>query len=173
MNIFFLSTNTKLCAQYHADTHCSKMMIEYAQLMSTAHRETNSFYADQCYKVTHKNHPSAIWVRESADHYSWLFDMWRELAMEFYKRRGKHHASWTKLSSVLCHNPGLPAKGFTDPPQCMPDDCKRKDTTSQAYRDYYAYKSAVEGKRIDWKWDNTSTPWWFEQKVEEMLEAHA
>ena len=38
MNIFYLNYNPKTCAQMHNDSHCSKMIIEYAQLMSTAHR---------------------------------------------------------------------------------------------------------------------------------------
>ena len=38
MNIFYLHPNTKTCAQHHCDKHVVKMIIEYAQLMSTAHR---------------------------------------------------------------------------------------------------------------------------------------
>ena len=38
MNIFFLDTDTKQCAKYHCDKHVVKMIVEYAQLLSTAHR---------------------------------------------------------------------------------------------------------------------------------------
>ena len=38
MNIFYLDRDAKLAAQYHCDKHVVKMIIEYAQLMSTAHR---------------------------------------------------------------------------------------------------------------------------------------
>ena len=38
MNIFYLHPNTTTCAQHHCDKHVVKMIIEYAQLMSTAHR---------------------------------------------------------------------------------------------------------------------------------------
>ena len=38
MNIFYLDSNPKKCAEMHHDKHCSKMLVEYAQLMSTAHR---------------------------------------------------------------------------------------------------------------------------------------
>lgn len=165
MNIFYLDNAPDKCARYHADVHCSKMLIEYAQLLSTAHRETNSPLADQCYKVTHRNHPSAIWVRESTDHYSWLYDMWRSLANEFFLRRGKEHASFTKLRRVLSHNPALPTKGFTPPPQCMDDSC-RTDNTIEAYRDYYVFKKNVEGKRITWTWNESSTPDWFRKREE-------
>ena len=38
MNIFFLDYDAQRCAEYHCDKHVVKMIIEYAQLMSTAHR---------------------------------------------------------------------------------------------------------------------------------------
>ena len=38
MNIFYLHKDPKTCAEMHLDKHCVKMLIEYAQLMSTAHR---------------------------------------------------------------------------------------------------------------------------------------
>ena len=38
MNIFLLHENPVLCAEQHCDKHVVKMVIEYAQLMSTAHR---------------------------------------------------------------------------------------------------------------------------------------
>ena len=38
MNIFYLDHDPKICAEMHLDKHSSKMMVEYAQLMSTAHR---------------------------------------------------------------------------------------------------------------------------------------
>ena len=38
MNIFYLDPNPRICAEMHLDKHVVKMIIEYAQLMSTAHR---------------------------------------------------------------------------------------------------------------------------------------
>ena len=38
MNIFYLDKDPKVCAEMHLDKHVVKMIIEYAQLMSTAHR---------------------------------------------------------------------------------------------------------------------------------------
>ncbi len=38
MNIFYLDRDPRICAEMHLDKHCVKMIIEYAQLMSTAHR---------------------------------------------------------------------------------------------------------------------------------------
>ena len=38
MNIFYLHEDPKVCDEQHLDKHVVKMLIEYAQLMSTAHR---------------------------------------------------------------------------------------------------------------------------------------
>lgn len=38
MNVFALSTDTEECARFHCDKHAVKMICEYGQLLSTAHR---------------------------------------------------------------------------------------------------------------------------------------
>ena len=38
MNIFVLDTNALVAAEMHCDKHCVKMILEYGQLLSTAHR---------------------------------------------------------------------------------------------------------------------------------------
>ena len=38
MNIFYLSHNPVEAAAMHCDKRCVKMLTEYAQMMSTAHR---------------------------------------------------------------------------------------------------------------------------------------
>lgn len=161
MNIFYLSSHPHLAAMDHCDQHCSKMLIEYAQLMSTAHRLTDSPWAEQCYKTAHKNHPSTIWTRESAENYKWLYQLWSALAGEFRQRRGKDHGSWTKLKDVLCNvPPRLPARPFEEPPQCMPDEYKQPDHCSAAYRAYYRGDKARFAK---WEWPNSVQPWWWDK----------
>ena len=58
MNIFFLDDDPKMCAQAHCDKHVVKMILEYAQIMSTAHRVLNSpsDLTESMYKITHENH---------------------------------------------------------------------------------------------------------------------
>ena len=38
MNVFYLHTSPIEAARMHCDKHCCKMIIEYGQLLSTAHR---------------------------------------------------------------------------------------------------------------------------------------
>ena len=86
MNIFYLDKDPKKCAEMHCDKHVVKMILEYAQLLSTAHRVLDgNEWADHVglYKATHKNHPSAIWARESAGNYFWLNKLFQELCKEY------------------------------------------------------------------------------------------
>jgi hypothetical protein len=99
MNIFYLDHDPEQAAQYHCDKHVVKMILESAQLLSTAHRvldgvvvqgksvsglrnvkrwrldnEFDSVY----YSASHINHPSAVWVRASPYHYNWLHNLFAE-----------------------------------------------------------------------------------------------
>ena len=176
MNIFYLSPDEMVAAQMHCDSHCSKMIIEYAQLMSTAHRvldgkevtrlnkigRTMKTYSHPrrdhyLYKSCHVNHPSNIWLRQSKENYEWLYDMWCCLHKEFQIRYGKDHMSVVKLKSVLKNPPtNIPDAPFTQPIQAMPDDVKNDDSIT-AYRDYYIkYKTHLHN------WKNRTVPYWLE-----------
>ncbi len=148
MNVFFLDVSPVKAAQMQCDRHVVKMILESAQLLSTAHRELdgdNWADANGLYKSTHKNHPSAIWARESKHNYDWLYDHFYALCDEYRYRYGKEHKSWTKLGVVLKNRPvnimRLPFD-FYEPPQCMPDKYKVGGDSVQAYRNYYAFDKA-------------------------------
>ena len=62
MNIFITSFNSKEAASHLDDLRLNKMILETAQLLSSAYR--NLFGDDDLlYKDTHFNHPCAIWTR--------------------------------------------------------------------------------------------------------------
>tara|TARA_B100000900_G_scaffold249082_1_gene211989 strand:- start:281 stop:532 length:252 start_codon:yes stop_codon:yes gene_type:complete len=59
------------------------------------------------------------------------------LGDEYTRRYGKKHLSITKCWWPLSRVPhGIPEKGFTQPPQAMPDEYKDK-CSIQAYWNYY------------------------------------
>ena len=117
MNIFYLDKNPQTAAAMHCDKHCVKMVLEYAQLLSTAHRVLDGDNAPlDLYKIAHKNHPSTIWVRSSKQHYDWLFRLFRKLTIEYGIRYGRIHNSWKKLNRYLELAPkNIKDKGWTDP----------------------------------------------------------
>ena len=89
MNIFYLSNCPQKAAEFHNDKHCVKMILEYAQMLSTTHRLLDDDVHSDLYKATHKNHPSTVWTRSSKQHYDWLFRLFRMVSAEYTLRYGK------------------------------------------------------------------------------------
>lgn len=176
MNIFILSWNIVYCAQWHCDKHCVKMILEYAQLLSTAHRYLDgTMYQeltkskrnmkrwkledpqmnDKLYVATHINHPCAIWVRESSENYIWLYRLFVELCKEYTHRYNKTHLTYRKLGECLSVLPRkIPNGSITEPPQAMPDEYKC-DNPLDGYRGYY-----LGDKQRMLKWSKRRIPRW-------------
>ena len=156
MNIFYLDEDPIVCAKMHCDKHVVKMILEYAQLMSTAHRLLNPEEADAAlYKSTHSNHPSAIWARQTSGNYHWLFNMWDQLLSEYTARYGRYHKSQSLWTKLIFAPKSIPSSEMTPIPQCMPDHCKIDGNAVAAYRNYY-----VTEKSAFARWKNGAAPSW-------------
>lgn len=155
MNIFFLDRDPVTCAQYHCDKHVVKMCLEYSQLLQTAMFRLG--YETE-YEPTHYNHPCALWVAESIQHWNWVHDLALCVNEEYKYRYGKEddHKSLTALMDSLALAqtwPGLyPRVSWVDPPMCMPDEAKRDDVV-EAYRAYYS-NHKVHNIEMRWSWRN-------------------
>jgi hypothetical protein len=167
VNIFYLDPDPKICAEMHVSKHVVKMIIEYAQLMSTAHRVLDGTqYTDMTtngrriqrwrmsdpvvestlYKASHINHPSAIWCRENKENYVWLYRMWFYLLQEYTYRYGRQHEC-AKLRDALYLTPeNIPDGKFFAPTPAMPPELKvlaenpvpgRKYDSLKSYHNYY------------------------------------
>ena len=171
MNIFFLDRNVETCAQYHNDKHIVKMILEYAQLLSTAHRIIDGQLVGKrwvlpepqestLYKATHANHPSAIWARSGVRQYNWLYDLFTACLDEYTFRYGKVHAT-DRLRQPLFNAPiNMPMTEWTDPTPAMPDEYKVAGNSIQSYQNYY-----IGSKREMSRWTNREMPLWFEQEI--------
>ena len=153
MNIFYLDKDPVKAAKYQYNKHVVKMILESAQMLCTAHHLLDPCNSDDIpYKVAHKNHPSTIWVRYSAPHYLWLYHHMIALGEEYTKRYGKKHLTITKCKDVLARYPGgIFNVGFSEPPQCMPDEYKVEGDSIQAYWNYYIgdkWKVANKNEKI-------------------------
>jgi hypothetical protein len=136
MNIFFLDFDTKKCAQYHCDKHVVKMILETAQLLCGVHHVTNQVTDQIPYKLSHKNHPCAIWSRESLSNYLYLCDFGLELCKEYTYRYGRRHKSQEVIEWCLTNKPNISDTEFTEPPKAMPDEYKNSNAI-KAYRTFY------------------------------------
>ena len=179
MNIFFLDNDPVVAAQMQCNKHVVKMILEYAQLLSTAHRicdgtqyvelnktgkmrikrwRLSDSRESVLYKATHVNHPSNIWARESKQNYQWLYKHFCALCDEYTHRYKKTHETDRKLRAVLAQVPqNAPDIGMTkiriaiDRPDCILED------PIESYRAYYKTKQ----ERFDMVWTNRDVPNWF------------
>ena len=159
MNIFLLDTDTRKCAQYHCDKHVVKMILETAQLLCGVHHMTDQVTDQVPYKLSHKNHPCAIWSRESLSNYLYLCDLGLELCKEYTYRYGKRHKSQDVIEWCLTNKPNISDKEFTEPARAMPNEYK-VDSVVESYRNYYiGEKSKIA------VWKNREIPEWFKMEL--------
>lgn len=179
MNIFYLHNNPTECAKLHNNKHVVKMILEYAQLLSTAHRyldgnvtvglsvsgrKRTTYILDSTlnsilYASTHINHPSAIWVRKSPENYLWLANMLIALCEEYTYRYGKtHKVERDGLCYVLLKNipKNIGNEGWSEPTPAMPDEFKVPGDSIQAYINYY-----VGAKKHLANWKKRTIPSWY------------
>lgn len=163
------------------DKHVVKMILETAQLLSTAHRvldgvqlqvtlrhpETGKIRNkkvwvldddrnDILYSATHLNHPSAVWARSSVCNYAWLVEHMFALGSEYSHRYGKRHATIEKLGYMLQSPPyNLREWDMTPMPSCMDQEYIISDDPIVNYRNYYKI-----GKARMHKWTKRDAPEW-------------
>lgn len=165
MNIFVTSVCPVKSAQDHCDVHIRKMIVEIAQLLSTAHFEIDGNVVG--YKPTHKNHPCAIWVRETSGNYYWAYMHFAALCDEYTFRTKKVHKTEKEVLGVLRHAPSnIKQDGITDFAMAMPDEFKRLGIIdpTKAYKSYLCHKFkewACREKPIKVEWTNRDKPEWF------------
>ena len=160
MNIFVLDLDVKKCAQYHVDKHVVKMILETAQLLCGVHHMAPQVTPQVPYKLSHKNHPCAIWARESLTNYLYLCELGLELCKEYTYRYGKRHKSQDVIEWCVANKPTIIDKGFTEPAKAMPDEYK-VDSVVQSYRNYY-----IGAKSGFASWKGREIPKWFNKEVE-------
>lgn len=165
----------------HCDKHVVKMIIEYAQLMSTSHRildgeeyidktsngrrikrwrMQDEKYENGLMKASHINHPSNIWVRASRQNYTWLLKMWLHLLAEYTHRYGKQHACEKYIDFLYVTPNNIPDLPFTNPTPAMPEECKITNNSLASYHKYY-----VEKKVTFAKWTKRDRPKWFVEGI--------
>ena len=180
MNIFFLSQDPIEAAQMMVDRHVVKMILESAQLLSTAHRildgveivnlvnnrKKKAYILGDArepvlYQATHVNHPSSVWCRTSVENYNWLVDHFFALMEEYTYRYDKQHKCFGEISYMLQSPPKkLENYDWTDMPSCMDEQYIISDDPVQNYRNYYN-----KGKTHLHKWKNREVPFWITNEI--------
>lgn len=176
MNMFIVHRDPTENVKLYCDVHLRKMIIEQAQLLSTAHRildgvkgtiitysKTKKEYIKKPYNhvlrhlgedghypvlylKSHDNHPNNIWIRKSVMNYRYGYDLFIAMLTEYEYRFNKKHES-----SKLKHDLKL-----------SPRNLKSIPMTPFVYDKQYqyiddvtdAYKKAFIDKYRDWSDSN-------------------
>ena len=138
MNIFITDYDPSVSAKNLCDKHVVKMILESAQILSTAIQKDQLIVG--LYKPTHKHHPCVKAVIENEANKIWLVHHLNALLQEYTFRYGKIHKTQALFNEWFkCYlNIEIDIKKLTLP-MCMSDEFKCTDVV-QAYRNYYNFK---------------------------------
>lgn len=176
MNMFITNTDHKLNVQSYCDVHLRKMIVEQAQMLSTAHRildgvKGNIYRKDKSgnyktvaydfvlrhlgedgnelvlYKHTHQNHPNALWIRKSVMNYQYAYQLFVAMLDEYVYRFDKVHKS-NRLRIDLKNTPRN-LKPIHMTPFVWDEKYSYIDNVEEAYR------KAFVDKFRDWSHSNS------------------
>lgn len=116
MNLFLLSIDHLKAALAACDAHCVKMVLESTQLLYAAWHVNNGelpkLKSDlKTYKLAHKNHPTAVWVRECEENYKFTLNYALALAEE-YSHRYSVEGKEPKVHACVAHLNRLKEWGY-------------------------------------------------------------
>jgi hypothetical protein len=180
VNIFVLDESPDVAAEMMCDKHVVKMIVESAQMLSTAHRvldgeqytelsannrrikrwkSPSKYVEEMLYKASFVGHPCTQWVMENDKNYFWLSRHAYALCQEYTKRYSKVHKSQNMLTYLHRRKPmNIPQSDCITPfAQAMPEEYKNSDGV-KAYRAYYCGE-----KKSFAKWKNGNVPFWYEE----------
>lgn len=162
------------------DKHIVKMIVESAQMLSTAHRMLDGAATKRpsksgkrvisywehptlehvLYRAVHTNHPCTAWTCESEENYLWHYRHWLALCKEYIYRYNKVHKTQVLLEAVLRATPinisQIPRTPFRLAMKDYPELYKLNDPV-EAYRRFYVTKQ----KRFKMVWTKRQPPAWF------------
>lgn len=185
MNLFVLSECPVEAAQLQCDKHVSKMCVESAQMLSTAHRmldghvekrpsksgksmvnywvHSDPVMETTLYKAVHYHHPCTVWTIQTSANYEWHYQHFAALAQEFTYRYEKQHRSYVLLKDVLKNPPkNIPIGAQSDWALAMKanPECIFEGDAVRSYRAFYQTKQ----DRFKMVWSKRPVPDWFKVK---------
>jgi len=147
MQIFWLHQDPERNAELYNDKHCSKIILEIGQIISTA-AQIRGVEDERLYRKTHSNHPCVKWAAESKQNIFKALKLMKCLNEEKKKRFDSgNHLTYTKLHEnidwqKLLEEHTFPSQTETVPPQAFkdtPEALTEGETFEQVVRGYRAY----------------------------------
>jgi hypothetical protein len=136
------------------------MILETAQMLSSAHHVVNPDNDFPIYRKTHVNHPCSVWARQSAVNYKWLTQLGLHLCDEYGFRYDKTHKTERVMLWLEANVPAsldTSRVSITPFALAMPEELRDVSNPIKSYRNYYLTKR--EGRLGTWK-NRLPPPWW-------------
>lgn len=165
MNIFVTHTCPEICAQSLDNKRMVKMVLETAQILSTAIFINNPMgNYSYIYKPTHLKHPCTLWASLTSSNWQWLLKHFISLCHEYTWRYKKTHASYkilpylTSYKEMIKEGPLTPFANCTRA-EALKIDFKHMEDTHEAYRQYLSRK--WQNDKHPPLWTHRNTPIWY------------
>lgn len=175
MNLFRIDDDPAVTASQLADRHVRKMVLEGAQVLSTACRLVSTAHPDlwgrysaaiindideALYAVAHRYHPVTLYAT-SRDGAACVLEHSRALCQEFRWRWGKHHKSEAVIETASMYIRAFPeltiVAGQPVAPVCVDEDLR-------TLPDFDAYRAHLLRKYQTWErppvWTQRPRPTW-------------
>lgn len=183
MNLFVLDKDPVKAAQLQCDKHVVKMIVESAQMLSTAHRMLDGTFEKRpsksgktmskywrlpderehtFYKAVHMHHPCTVWTMKSNNNYTWHWVHFAALCDEYTYRYGKIHSTDKLLKNALKNLPhNIPVGPMTPQPLAMTSnpECMNYNDIVGSYQKFYQTKQ----ERFKMVWSKRNVPEWFKR----------
>ncbi len=155
MNIFAFDRCPMQSASWLDDIRKNKMILESAQMLSTAVRMLDPDTNLSVYKLAYINHPCSKWARASRDNFKWLLSHMSWL----YNQKSGSHASARLIPELQQYADG----GYFSRDELTPfANCARNlergvdysnvDDVHQAYRLYMNDRWRERNITLTWRW---------------------
>lgn len=155
MNLFAFDDSPWQSALWLDDVRKNKMILEAAQMLSTAVRFNDPFTKLPVYKAAYVSHPCTKWVRASRENFGWCLKWMDALG----KQKGGGHKSLGLLESFLSYydHGSFRQEDRTPFANCARNmergvDFSKVEDTCLAYRLYMVERWKENNIRLTWKW---------------------
>tara|TARA_R110002050_G_scaffold67139_1_gene145463 strand:- start:4240 stop:4731 length:492 start_codon:yes stop_codon:yes gene_type:complete len=155
MNIFAFDRCPMQSASWLDDIRKNKMILESAQMLSTAVRMLDPDTNLSVYKLAYINHPCSKWARASRDNFKWLLSHMSWL----YNQKSGSHASARLIPELqqYAENGYFSRDELTPFANCARNlergvDYSNVDDVHQAYRLYMNDRWRERNITLTWRW---------------------
>lgn len=118
MNIFATSDDPVEAALWLDDLRLRKMIVESAQMLSTAVYAHTGKLHSSLYKPAYPKHPCTLWAGQSQKNFLWLYEHAMAMVAFYEQQWGKEHASHSTLSKCYKFRKELPRGKLTEFVNC-------------------------------------------------------